>query len=41
MSAEHAKVVLVGRAWVGDENARELLKLLFPNPYAKTALASR
>lgn len=37
MSSEQGKLVLVGRAWNGDQNARDLLKLVFPNPFTEKA----
>lgn len=34
-SCEQATLLLVGRAWVGDKAARDLLELLFPEPGAE------
>jgi hypothetical protein len=35
LTAEQGALVLVGRAWAGDEQARDLLGCIFPEPDAK------
>lgn len=36
LEPEQANLILVGRAWDGDEGAREMLEILFPAPGARS-----
>jgi len=37
LGTEQGILILVGRAWSGDQGARELLELIFPGPGEKPA----
>jgi len=37
LGTEQGRLILVSRAWAGDQGARELLELIFPGPGEKPA----